>query len=207
MNKRIFVILVVATYLIMLIGGGILKPGYSHVSQYISELNATGSMNATFIGWIGFMPFGIASLLLLIICAPLVPLKGAGKSGYWLLMAEPIAYIGSTFAPCDLGCPAEGSVTQMIHNALGFITYLATTIGLVMMGSATNIPTKWRITIFSLAVIWFSFFSMMLEPEMVAYRGLLQRLAEWIVYGVLLGFAWNLLGKEKQLAPNRPENP
>ena len=197
MNKRIYIYLVIATYLIMMVGGGMLKPGYSHISQYISELNATGSENAMFIGWMGFMPFGIASFLLIIICAPYVPLKGAGKSGFWLLAAEPIAYIGSTFAPCDLGCPAEGSMMQNIHNALGAVTYLATTVGLIMIACARDVEPRWRVAFFALAIIWYSFFSMMLEPDMIQYRGILQRLAEWIVYGTLLIFAWNILAPKK----------
>ena len=61
MTKRGLVILTVITYLIMLFGGAMLKPGYSHFSQYISELNATGTPFADTMGWIGFVPCGLAA--------------------------------------------------------------------------------------------------------------------------------------------------
>lgn len=49
----------------------------------------------------------------------------AGTAGirYLLLMSVALAYTGAAFARCDLGCPAEGSVRQHLHNLLGVAEY------------------------------------------------------------------------------------
>lgn len=120
---RWLIVAVVVSYLIMLFGGGALKPGYSHFSQFISGLNATGTHYAQVIGWLGFVPFGLLSGSLLFAVAKVVPVKGASRVGYWLIILQPIAYIGSAFAPCDIGCPAEGSVSQTIHNLIALLTF------------------------------------------------------------------------------------
>ena len=194
MSKRWLILVVIVTYLLMLVGGAALKPGYSHISQYISELNATGTAFAQTIGWLGFIPFGLGSVLLLITVRPHAPVSGASAVGYWLLLAEPIAYIGSAFAPCDIGCPSEGSISQNLHNLLGLCTYLSTTLGLVLLSFTPNLNKSTRFFWLFLAVTWFTLFGLMLDESLSGQRGILQRLAEWIVYSGLLFSAWKLLG-------------
>ena len=200
-NPRFFIVLFVLTYFIMLIGGGLLKPGFSHVRQYISELNAITTPHAALIGWVGFIPFGISGLILMVYAAKYIPLSGFGKVGYWLLIAEPIAYIGSAFAPFDVGCPAEGSLSQFIHNALGAVTYLMTTIGLIIISLSPSLAMKWRAFWFAIAIIWFGLFSLMIDPSFGEWRGIIQRLAEWIVYGAIIITAWKFLGKPANQIP------
>ena len=192
MTKRGLVILTVITYLIMLFGGAMLKPGYSHFSQYISELNATGTPFADTIGWLGFVPFGLSALALWAVTAKYAPVSGASRLGYWLLLAEPIAYIGSAFAPCDVGCPGEGSLSQGLHNLLGLCTYLATTFGLFLLSFTPGLKAPARIGWILLAAVWFGLFALMLDGSLAAQRGILQRSAEWIVYSTLLVIAWRL---------------
>lgn len=192
MTKRGLVILTAITYLIMLFGGAALKPGYSHFSQYISELNATGTPFADSIGWLGFVPFGLSALALWAVTYKHAPVRGASRFGYWLLLAEPIAYIGSTFVPCDAGCPAEGSLSQGLHNLLGLCTYLATTLGLFLLSFTPGLKTPARLGWMVLAAVWFGLFALMLDDSLAGQRGILQRGAEWIVYSALLVVAWRL---------------
>lgn len=183
---------VILTYVLMLFGGAALKPGYSHISQYISELNATGSAYAQAIGWFGFLPFGVAALLLWHAVRPHALAAGANRAGYWLLLAEPVAYIGSAFAPCDLGCPAEGSLSQTLHNLLGLATYLATTLGLFLLAFSHGLGTGKRAFWIGLSLAWFALFGLMLDDSVSVQRGLLQRSAEWLVYPSLLIAAWRV---------------
>ena len=199
MRARWLIIAVIVSYFIMLIGGGALKPGYSHVGQFISELNATGTPNAQLIGWLGFMPFGVLSALLIISLSGIAPVAGASRVGYWLLLMEPVAYIGSAFAPCDIGCPVEGSASQMIHNSLAAVTYIFTAVGLVLLASSTKSPGRVRVLLVGLAVVWLTLFTIMLDSSLEPWRGLLQRLAEWIVYGALLILAWKLSAGDSKL--------
>lgn len=195
-RKHWLVIAVVLSYVLMLFGGGALKPAYSHVSQFISELNAVGTPFAGMIGWAGFLPFGILSAALLVAAAPSIPVQGASRIGYWLLMAQPVAYIGSVLAPCDMGCPLHGSVRQMLHNGLALTTYSATAISLFLFCLAPGISMTWRTFWILLAVVWFALFALMIDVSFAEWRGLLQRLAEGIVYTVLCICAWRFLGRD-----------
>ena len=59
MNVRWLIIIVILSYLIMLFGGAALKTEYSHMTQFISELNSTGTAYAHVISWFGFCLFGV----------------------------------------------------------------------------------------------------------------------------------------------------
>ena len=130
---------------------------------------------------------------LIIVIAPLAPVRDLTRVGYWLLLAEPIAYIGSVIAPCDIGCPIEGSTSQAAHNILGLITYLATAVALLFLSASPNISVRYRLIWIILACIWLILFALMVDETMANFRGFLQRLAEGLVYAVLCISAWKLL--------------
>ncbi len=203
-HPRRIVPLLVLAYLGMLFGGALLKPGYSHMAQYISELGASGSAHARLISLAGFVPVGLLAAWLLLACARLAPVRGASRLGYWLLMCEPLAWIGSALAPCDLGCPATGSLDQQLHTLLGMLTYGGTALGLLLLATAPRLPARIRLLWAGLAASWLLLFVLMALPELQAWRGLLQRLAEWLVYGVLCGAAWRLGGPARAIAATRP---
>ena len=190
--QRCLILLFVAMYLLMLYGGAALKPGYSALSQYISELGATGSAHARLISLFGFIPVGMLAALLLLAFSAKVPVSGISRFGYWLLMFEPLAWIGSALAPCDLGCPITGSLPQLLHTLLGLFTYLGTTLGLVLLATTPGIRPLTRMLWIALAVLWLLLFVLMGLDSLQPWRGLLQRLAEWCVYGTLCITAWRL---------------
>ncbi len=202
MSNRWPVIAVVLSYLFMLFGGGAVKPDYSHINQFISELNATGTPYARTIGWIGFVPFGVFASILLIATERKAPVHGISRLGYWMLLAEPIAYIGSAIAPCDIGCPTEGSPSQILHNLLGVITFLSTTLGLFFLSFTPNTSVAHRASWVCLSLMWLTLFGLMVDGSMFEFRGALQRVGEWIVYGVLCVCAWRILGPNNSLQPH-----
>lgn len=191
---RCLILLFIATYLLMLIGGAALKPGYSPMSQYISELGATGSAHARLISLFGFIPVGIVAALLLWAFAGKAPVTGASRVGYWLLLFEPLAWIGSALAPCDLACPASGSLSQTLHTLLGLLTYLGTALGLMLLATTPAIRPATRVLWIALAGLWLLLFALMGLDQLQPWRGLLQRLAEWSVYSALCISAWRLSG-------------
>lgn len=193
-HPRRIVVLFALVYLGMLFGGGLLKPGYSHLAQYISELGASGSAHARLIGLAGFVPVGLIAAWLLVATARFAPVEGASRFGYWLLLCEPLAWIGSALAPCDLGCPAGGSASQQLHTLLGVFTYGGTALGLLLLATAPRLRTGFRLLWFVLAAAWLLLFVLMAAPGLAPWRGLLQRLAEWLVYAALCAAAWRLGG-------------
>lgn len=191
-NPRGLIVLFVLVYVAMLFGGAALKPGYSAMSQYISELGATGSAHAVLISIGGFIPVGVLAACLLWAMAARVSVSGASRVGYWLLLCEPLAWLGSALAPCDLGCTLEGSLSQALHNLLGAFTYLGTMLALLLLATTPRIKPITRMLWIALAVIWLLLFALMGTPPLHDWRGLLQRLAEWLVYGALCIAAWRL---------------
>ncbi|MQP74413.1 DUF998 domain-containing protein [Stenotrophomonas sp. MYb238] len=193
-HPRRIVVLFALAYLGMLFGGALLKPGYSHAAQYISELGASGSAHARLISVAGFVPVGLIAAWLLAATARFAPVGGASRLGYWLLLCEPLAWIGSALAPCDLGCPPGGSISQQLHTLLGVFTYGGTALGLLLLATAPRLRSGFRLLWIALAAAWLLLFVLMATPELAPWRGLLQRLAEWLVYGALCVAAWRLGG-------------
>ena len=176
--------------------GDAIKPGYSSITQYISELNATGTAFAQELGWLGFMPVGVLFAAFLLAAHPLARVRGASRLGWWLLWSQPIAFIGVALAPCDAGCPIGGSPTQSLHDLLGVTTYFAGALALVLLSFA---PAHPRVgigvrTFLRVAGSGFVFlFVWMLVPESAAFRGLLQRIADAMLAISLLLVAWCLV--------------
>lgn len=202
-HPRRIVVLFALVYLGMLFGGALLKPGYSHLTQYISELGASGSTHARLISLAGFVPVGLIAAWLLVATARFAPVGGASRFGYWLLLCEPLAWIGSALAPCDLGCPTGGSASQQLHTLLGVFTYGGTALGLLLLATAPRLRIGFRLLWIALAVTWLLLFVLMAAPELQPWRGLLQRLAEWLVYGALCGAAWHLGAPARATASTR----
>jgi hypothetical protein len=175
--------------------GAAIKPGYSCASQFISELNATGTAHAAELGWFGFLPLGLLFGAFLLVARPLVQLEGISRSGWWLMWSQPVAFFTALLAPCDAGCPDSGSLAQTIHNGLGLLTYFAGALGLVLLASAPALSgtTAGRYLRTS-AVAFVVLFLLMLQPEVSAVRGLIQRTADVLLGGAVLVIAWRMVG-------------
>ena len=199
-SSRWLVVALAIFYLVVVYGGASLKDDYSHISQYISELNASGSSWSWQIGYLGFLPLGLLGFLLLLVVVTNAKLTGAIHIGGWLLVAEPIAYIGSAFAPCDLGCPTAGSLSQNIHNILSLVTLPVTTLGLVLLSLNERLTLPKRMGWIVLAATFISLYALALVPDLAPWKGLLQRAAEGILYGSLCIVGWKLLATTRDIS-------
>jgi hypothetical protein len=174
--------------------GAAIKPGYSSTSQYISELNATGTSHAAELGLYGFLPMGLLFALFLIVATPLARVEGRSRIGWWLMWSQALAFLSVYFAPCDAGCPDSGSLSQLVHNAFGLLTYFAGALGLVLLASAPSLSgTSAKMYLRSAGFAFVVLFVVMLLPEMAPVRGLLQRLADMLLGGAVLVIAWRVL--------------
>lgn len=191
------------------VGGGALKPGYSHTANFISELNATGTPWAPELGLFGFVPLGLLLAGFLWAAYPVAQLSGASRAGFLLLWSQPLAFIGAAAAPCDPGCPADGSALQQIHNLLGLVTYFAAAIGFFLLSFHARLTKGGRWFFRAAAAAWLTLFILMLAPELSPVRGLLQRAAEAILWCGVLVVAWRLLGEggHASAAPNNSFKP
>ena len=193
MSSRWLVVALAIFYAVVVYGGASLKDDYSHISQYISELNASGSSWSWQIGYLGFLPLGLLGFLLLLVVVPHAKLSGISRVGGWMLVAEPVAYVGSAFAPCDLGCPTTGSLSQNIHNILSVVTLPVTALGLVFLSLDRRLTLSNRVGWLLLAVTFITLYALALVPDLAPWKGLLQRIAEGILYGSLCMVGWRVL--------------
>ena len=87
------------SYLATVYGGGWLNGEYNHLTQCVSELNATCTAWAWQIGAFGFGLFGLLCLALLWTTASVALIAGISRVAYWVFTAEPVSGSGPCFFP------------------------------------------------------------------------------------------------------------
>ncbi len=185
--------------LLVLIGPGILLPeiigamqdGYSPVANYLSELGATGAPYATLINHFGFLPIGLAVIVLVFALYQKFSNFPMARLGSLFLLGIAIGYLGAFFFHCDPGCPETGSLHQALHNLGGLFEYVGAITGLLLIcfGTRKQIPLVFaKATLLTASMVILAFV-MMLTSEMSDWKGAWQRLAEyslvaWFVYAI-----------------------
>jgi hypothetical membrane protein len=113
-----------------------LRPGYSHLSQFMSELGATGTPNAALMNVAGFIPTG------LLIAAFGVALTRSLGSGVRSLLAGALVtlfgvgvFLAGIFS-CDAGCPTGPGTTleARTHDAVSIPAFISAILGIGLWG-------------------------------------------------------------------------
>jgi hypothetical protein len=157
------------------------RPGYSHLSQFISELGESGAPHAAWVSNAGFAPIGVLVLLFAALAARVLPASRWKLPGLGWLGTVGAAYLAAGLAPCDPGCPASGSLSQAVHNAFGLLEYAGASAGLLLLGESFRGAPGWAAlapVCAGAAVVVALGFAAMLTPSLESIRGLSQRLAE-----------------------------
>ncbi|MGM0482130.1 MAG: DUF998 domain-containing protein [Pseudomonadota bacterium] len=165
------------------------KPGFDHMAQYISEINATGTPNAGVLGWVGFIPLAMVAFSLLVSVRGQLRVQGLSHLGWLLLFLWPLGYLLSALAPCDAGCPADGSSSQAIHNVVAVLSYFGFALGTLLLALTPKTAWPVRTALVLLSVIVALGFLLMNEQPMAEIRGAIQRyteLAQLAVFWLLL---------------------
>ena len=177
---------------LMTVAGAAAWPGYSHVSQYISELGATGAPHGRLVSLGGFLPVGVL-LTTFAFLAALIPPRGVLKTlGCIGLFLFALGYLGAAVFPCDFGCrPETPSGSQMLHMAFGLAGYILAPLTLAVLAIASR---KWPgakglfpLGLVCAVVAGIAFFSMA-DP----FAGLFQRVLEGSVLLWIVAFAFTL---------------
>ena len=137
LRKFTFIFAVIGVLLVLLITvvGGVLFPGYSHTSQYISELGAREAPQETLVRFGGFLPAGIFLGLFAILALWNVPRAKTTTLGFLGILVYAFGYFAAAIFPCDPGCrPSEPSFSQIVHNIAGLGGYLFAPISLAVLG-------------------------------------------------------------------------
>ena len=139
-----------ATFVVLLTWiGGLGFPNYSHLSQFISELGASGAPHEFWVRFAGFLPAGL--LLWIFVWSAFKTLPRSKLSSFGLLgiAAYAAGYVVAAFFPCDFGCrPQNPSRAQIIHNLVGLVGYLLAPLAIAALASAArNWPGAHRLPV------------------------------------------------------------
>ena len=182
-NPRL-VLLLLAGSILYVIGfyfiGSAIKPGYSQISNFVSEYNAAGTPWASTLTYAGFAATAFIVSLFLVASMPFLKASGTSRLGRWLLWSLPASYFLAVVAPCDAGCPLEGSVSQLAHNVLAIVTYFGMGGSIFLLAWAPRFAEfKLRRNFMLLTGAAFPVvFFLMVQPEVASWGGLLQRLLD-----------------------------
>ncbi|WP_405397500.1 DUF998 domain-containing protein [Maribacter sp. Asnod2-G09] len=178
-------ILGVSLFAIAAIVGPLLIDDYSVVSQYISESFASDTEYGWYLQFFGYVPSGI---LITIFCFsapkyfPSSKLIVAGFFGLALFYGLGTLLVG--FFPCDAGCPTnvlDSSLSQLIHNAMGSLTYIFLPISIIAIGLGLKKfegYSKLSQIAMATAIISGIFIFILFSNPESDYRGVLQRIIE-----------------------------
>jgi DNA-binding transcriptional regulator of glucitol operon len=135
----------VILFIITTILGGLQFSDYSHISQLISESYAIGTPYGLQLRYYGFIPSGIFIAIFALLAIKELPQSKSTVLGF---LGIGIFYgIGTVLVslfPCDKGCDKElvnPSLSQVIHNLTGLLTYIIVPISLIVLGIAAR---KWE---------------------------------------------------------------
>lgn len=125
----------VASVILLTVLGGFTFPGYSHTSQFISELGATGAPHEALIRFGGFLPAGVFLCLFVVGAFKVLPRSHTTTLGLVGIAIYASGYLAAAFFPCDFGCrPVNPSFSQVVHNLFGMVGYLLAPLSLFALG-------------------------------------------------------------------------
>lgn len=175
--------------------GSAIKPGYSQISSFVSEYNATGTPWAETLTYAGFATTAAILAAFLAAASPLLKVSGASRLGAGLLWSVPASYFIAVVAPCDAGCPVEGSISQVAHNLLAIVAYvgMGASALLLSLDSRFNEFKLRRSFLLGTGIAFPVVFFLMVQPELASWGGLLQRLLDIAMAVSLTIVVWTLL--------------
>jgi hypothetical membrane protein len=168
-------------FTVMTVACASLRPGYSHVDQFMSELAATGTSHAGLMTHAGFIPSGLLTTVFGVSLLLLLPKSILGRMAAVLVMLFGIGVVAAGFYPCDEGCPQQdGSTANTIHNTVSGLAFFAMIAGILLNGIAFRKFNSWKtMWLYSVASALFATIFMILllnSIESPVNKGLWQRL-------------------------------
>ena len=139
-NKLTFFIgiLGVGLFVVAAIVGGFLIENYSITSQYISESYAIDTEYGMALRTYGYIPSGMLLAIFAFVASKKLTQSKLTKIGFYVLAVfYGMATILVGLFPCDSGCNKQfidPSVSQVIHNLTGFLTYIFVPLSIILIG-------------------------------------------------------------------------
>jgi hypothetical membrane protein len=159
------------------------RPNYSHITNTISELGETGAPHSRLVAFGFFLPVGLLVWLSLwLVCR-----EASDRYAAFALVAIAClgaGYVVAAFFPCDPGAPLFGTWRTQIHNAVGFIDYVGTGIGFLLIARhfAGRNATFQAIAFLVAGLLVLMCVALLSVEATFPIRGAIQRVAEVIQF-------------------------
>lgn len=180
--------------LLVIVFGGLNYPDYDHMSQFISELGATGAPYGKEVSLFGFIPAGILLTLFAFYAIYLssrrykqvIGLIGIGIYGATLCIAAVYS--------CDFGCrPEIPSTSQNIHNLSAILGYLSGIMGVFLLASDSSMnEDNKRLGLVGRGLGFIAVFMFLLLNPEFRFVGIAQRIFELSMYSWVILYAFSL---------------
>lgn len=120
------------------LAGGLAYPGYDHLTQYISELGATGAPTSRAVS-LAFMVSGGLLVIFWLLSAGLVPRSVLSILGFGLSALNGLGLLLGGVFRCDFECSAADlSPDALLHDVFGGVGYLCGIAGVFLVGIAAR---------------------------------------------------------------------
>ena len=124
---------------------GSLRPDYSHVNQFISELGEAGGQFAWAMNYLGFMVPAALILIFVLTFRTRLPHTVSNFIGTFLLGLFAVSMFLAGVFSCDVGCsPPEPSLNQKLHDFFSILAFPAFTAGVFVWGLSLCRDASWR---------------------------------------------------------------
>ncbi|MGM5470203.1 DUF998 domain-containing protein [Flavobacteriaceae bacterium LMO-SS05] len=200
MNKKTtfwFAIFGALLFIVSSFLGGLQFENYSHIKQFISESYAVDAPYGMYLSLFGFIPSGILITIFSFSALKYFKQSRLIRVGLiWFGIFYGIGTIVVSIFPCDSGCNKaliNPSISQVIHNIIGAITYLVVPISLILIGlGLRKLKTGKVISILSICCsgIAILFTYLISTNASVDFNGLFQRIVEGSILFWLINFAY-----------------
>jgi hypothetical membrane protein len=131
---------------------GALRPGYSHLQHFISELGVPGTAYAALVNYAGFVPAGLVLAVFGVALVSALPGNRLIRLAAVLVTAFGLGIAASGVISCDLGCPqGEGSLENVVHNTIAPVSFTCLIAAMAILGVRFRRFHEWRhLSLFSL---------------------------------------------------------
>jgi len=122
---------------------GLLTPGYSQITQLMSELGETGAPFALVMNLGGFLLLGILLIAFSFGLYASLPPSRAGCAGAVLVMIAGLTYAGEATFSCDIGCLAV-TTAGSLHLLIGEIAVIVAILASFALAIAMRKDPRWK---------------------------------------------------------------
>lgn len=176
---------------------GSLRPEYSHLTQYISELGERGSTTERIIRYAGFVPTGLMHVAFAAMLYVAFKGRRLASVAATLVAINGLARIGAGIFPCELGCAGPRLLlSQKLHSLSSGVGFFALISACVLWGILLRRYTKLRwLSVYSVGsgILGLMFLALMLwSAGQKSGTGLYERLSTGVLSLWVLVFAARL---------------